>query len=751
VVPALGLWCGSAVALWWQAHIWMPLVALSGVGVLMWWRARRQLYVFVVLLVVGIGSSGLRIVALTDVGQVEIQQTDFVVTTDPVARVTTGSMSFQKSYSLHADVVRRSDLSIRIPIVLTFSAGQLSSALPTSTWRCMMSLQSTYVIHHYSAFGRCHSPPEQVSGPSRYQVIASFFREGLANATYRAHSSSDAAALLPALVDGDVRGQTQHLTQALQQSGLGHVTAVSGANVAILFTALNFVLLRLRLSARLRLVVQVLALVAFVVVARPTPSVVRAAVMAGIALTYWWLGWRRYAEVVVLLAVIGLLALDPWLSVSWGFALSAAATLGLILLPSLWGMNSENRIQQLLVTALAATLATVPLLIAMGTHPTFASIPANVLAEVFIAPATIVGFLCLVTAALTGVPVLGAFFGIVTTLLVWCGIVCCTVIIWIAEFLNQTPFSTSVVSFSGVLAIIVAVTAAFRLRNLPSQKLLMVSLGLLSLVLALTTRIESWVAAWPLSDWNLVACDVGQGDASVIRTSVDSAIVIDAGGDDVLIDSCLSTLGISKIDLFIVSHFHADHVGGITGLVRGREVVRALVPPQQSPLQGYKNVTAEIESLQIARVGDSGEIAGVRWQVLYVGTPIGTSDDGSVINNASVVVLITMNHHTILFTGDIEVEGQSALMSSLGNLHVDVVKIAHHGSRYQDPRFAAWTHPSIAWASVGADNPYGHPAIDTLNAYRALGAVVVTTKDCGSLAFRITSAIEWRGSKPCHA
>ena len=751
LVPALGLWIGSALTMWWQANLWIPIfVSLIALGGFRWCWPQHFTVLFAIV-IVGILSSLIRLLPLSVDFSTDAVLSEFVVTTDPVARTAVGSANFEKTYSLRADVVMRGDSASRIPMILSFTEPSLRTAIPTSRWRCELSLQSTYLIHRYAAFGRCRSTPEIISGPSRYQAFATSLRNALADITYRHHPSDDSAALLPALVDGDTRGQSSHLSSSLQQAGLGHVTAVSGANVAILFAALHFVLLRLRVSSRARLAIQVVALVVFVILARPTPSVVRAAVMAFIALLYWWIGWRRYGEVVVLVTVVFLLAVDPWLAVSWGFVLSVAATFALVVLPSLWGTNQGNKAQQLLATAFAATLATIPLLIAMGAQPTFASIPANVVADIFIAPATIAGFICLICAALAGLPLVGGVFEFFASVSCFVGMLFARAIIWIAETLNRTSLSTSVVSFSGFLAIAVVVTIAYRLRHLATHRLLIVGLLALTVVITLIGRIENWTSQWPLANWDVVACDVGQGDASIVRTGAHSALVIDSGGDAQLMDECLRNLEINVVDVFIASHFHADHVGGIAGLVQGRHVRKALLPPQQVPTSGYEAVQRNIANYSIARIGESGEVNSVKWKVLFVGSPIGDTEDGSVINNSSIVILVTIHQRTILFTGDLEIEGQSQLMTQLGQLHVDVVKIPHHGSRFQAPAFASWLHPAIAWVSVGVDNPYGHPALETLNSYRATGAIVVATRDCGSVALRLGTSIEWRGSRACHA
>jgi competence protein ComEC len=108
--------------------------------------------------------------------------------------------------------------------------------------------------------------------------------------------------------------------------------------------------------------------------------------------------------------------------------------------------------------------------------------------------------------------------------------------------------------------------------------------------------------------------------------------------------------------------------------------------------------------------------------------------DGSTANNASVVLVARIGGVTFLLGGDIEPEGQAALARGLPGLHVDVLKVPHHGSRYQDLPFLASLGARLAVISVGADNDYGHPAPETVAALAQTGARVLRTDTDGAVA-----------------
>lgn len=656
-------------------------------------------------------------------------QFTFEITSDPILV----SQSFGGELALEKDVFVFADIQYvegSFPVALTIDEinPKLTSALPSSKWKCRMSLSLAPKNRRYIAFAKCLDSPVAISSESRMHNLAGGFRDALKRLTYQ-RVDSDAAALLPGLVLGDNRAQSDELVSNLRLSGLGHLTAVSGANVAILLLFVQFFLQKTRLSDNWRLVILLIVLALFVIVARPSPSVVRAAMMAAIALLYWIKGLQKLSEAVLFLAIFTLLFLDPWLALSWGFALSVAATLGLILFPRYWKVDANSSLViKVVSTALAASLATLPILIAMGSVVTVATVPANMLAEILVAPATIFG---LIAPVVSFIPILSSSAEFIANLAIGSA----AVIVKIADFFANSFLNIEVLSLPGLLTIVV-ILFAYKMR---SNRVLMFTFILLALVSqSLFLKIEN---RWKIQNWEIAVCDIGQGDATLVRTGLHSALVIDVGPDARMMKKCLKTFDIRKIDLFVASHFHADHVGAINGLVEIAIPRRVLTASLLSPNGGVELVDAAISPIQreIAVIGMNGRFTrpnfAVYWQVLApVNSPQHVDDsNGSLINNNSVVLLVTTSHHRVLFTGDLEIDGQEKLMNEITNPNVDLVKVPHHGSVYQAPDFAAWLQPKLAWISAGLENPYGHPNPTTISLYRQSGAIVLTTSDCGHI------------------
>jgi competence protein ComEC len=216
-------------------------------------------------------------------------------------------------------------------------------------------------------------------------------------------------------------------------------------------------------------------------------------------------------------------------------------------------------------------------------------------------------------------------------------------------------------------------------------------------------------------------------------------VVVDAGPDPRPVDRCLRTLGITRIPLVVLTHFHADHVAGLPGVLRGRTVGAIETTGYEEPADQVAFVRREAAVRHIpltrAAAGEVRRVAGLSWQVLWPPPMPAPAADGP--NDASVTLLVRAAGLRVLMLGDLEPPAQQALYRSPAAAAlrgVDVLKVAHHGSAHQDPHLIRMAAPRLALVSVGADNPYGHPAPVTLDALKAQGATVLRTDRDGSLA-----------------
>jgi competence protein ComEC len=574
--------------------------------------------------------------------------------------------------------------------------------------------------------------PEHLGDESLVLRGAESMRSGLRRAVVGL--GADAQGLLPALVVGDTGALPSMLVADLRDSGLAHLTAVSGANVAIVVGAGLLLARWVRVRGYALVGIGLALVVWFVLLARPQPSVLRAAVMGSVALVGVAVAGRGQAVRALLASVMVLLLADPWLARSWGFALSVAATAGLVMLARRWSSALPpwlpDPVRDGVGVALAAQVATLPLVVALSGQVAVLSVVANLLAAPAVAPATVLG-----AAAAAASPVAPRVAGACAWLAQW-------PTEWIAVVAHRTasaPVATlpwpegwagGVSALALIGAAVSAILAARRRGWWRPRRLVVVA----TLSTALLVAYLLGPGRWPPPGWVLVACDVGQGDALAVRVAESSALVVDAGPDAALVDRCLDRLGVEHVPLLVLTHFHADHVAGVPGVLDGRDVGTVLVSPLRDPPEQVSEVARWTEELPVveAAPGQRGSVGDATWRVLWPDPAPPT--EGSPPNNASVVLLVEVDGVRMLLTGDVEPPAQAALVAAGRVLQVDLLKVPHHGSRFQDEEFLAATSARVAVVSAGEDNPYGHPAPELLDALAGSGMLVARTDTEGTVA-----------------
>ncbi|WP_324784329.1 ComEC/Rec2 family competence protein [Streptomyces sp. H51] len=596
---------------------------------------------------------------------------------------------------------------------------------------------------------RGQAVPDVVGEPSRAQRFAGRLRAGLREATDAL--PADARALLPGLVVGDTSRITPELDEAFKETDLAHMLAVSGSNLTIILAllvgppGLARLAERRGLAPRLGIPLRTTALLGgaltlgFVVVCRPDPSVLRAAACGAVALLALATGRRRSLIPALATAVLLLVLYDPWLARSYGFLLSVLATGALLTLAPRWSEALRRRglpprAAEALAAAGAAQALCAPVVAVLSARVSVVAVPCNLIAELAVAPATVLGFAALAVAPVA-LPVAKA--------LAWCASWPAG---WIAGVARtgaalpgggvDWPGTWGGAALLGLVTLVVLVLG----RRLLRHPWWCGALGvLLALLVVQPPPLARVITGWPPPGWRLVMCDVGQGDAMVLAAGAGSGVVVDAGPDPTLVDRCLRTLGITRIPLVVLTHFHADHVAGLPGVLRGRSVGGIETTGFEQPADQVEFVRKEADAghipLSRAVAGERRRTGPLSWQVLW--PPAGPTPDPDGPNDASVTLLVRSAGLRLLLLGDLEPPAQQALSRAPeGALleGVDVLKVAHHGSAYQDPELIRRVAPRLALISCGADNPYGHPAPGTVAALRAGGAVVVRTDRDGALA-----------------
>jgi competence protein ComEC len=513
----------------------------------------------------------------------------------------------------------------------------------------------------------------------------------------------------------------------MRRVGLSHLTAVSGANFAIIAALMLWLSRWIFRSIPMRLIFTSTVLLYFILLVRPSPSVLRASVMSAVLLFATWRGNRSSALPALGLAIGLLILVDPFQAIDPGFALSVAATAGILLLVPpitryLTKLLGFPAIAELIAIPISATILCTPIIIAISGNFSLVTVPANLLAGVVVTPITISGFV----AALFP-PIAHLLLTVIKPLAEW--------IVVIAHSFASAPTLHLPMGYLGAALVIALTYLVYRFRWRAAVLLIVI----------VPSVIYLQNAPWPGPNWEIANCDVGQGDGLAINLGEHRAIVIDAGPDPLVIDKCLSRLGITTVPLFVITHFHADHAGGASGVLKNRKVEQIWISNNSQPLDEsahIRQISGSIPEI-VVRAGEKFTVGTTSIEVLWPGTAIDQS-----INNSSIALLIKVGGASLFAAGDIEPPAQSAILASHKITHVDVLKVAHHGSRFQDFALLDALSPRFAIISVGAGNTYGHPAPITLDALAQRGVKILRTDRDGAISidssFRIrTQRKKW--------
>lgn len=719
-----------------EAEIGLVLAGAVVFFVLLALKARRAwVAVLLVVLLVTALASGLRswqrhaspvamLAAAGAIGTAEVR-----LTAEPLARTRVVVAS--------ADLVwveaRGSRVSAAVPVVLLASGEQGEALLGLqagAAYRVRARLGQPRPDEPVSAVVSLRSVVGQTEKPGWLRQVANRMRAGLRASV--SHSPPAQAALVPSLVVGDTSAIDDELRADFQATGLLHLMAVSGANLSLL---LGVLLAFVRTIGLRGWWVRGSALVGvglFLLVCGQEPSVLRATAMGVVALAATGAGPGNRSIRTLCLAVVVLVWLDPWLARSVGFVLSVTACAGIVLLGPVFRDAlvrwCPRWMAEAVAVSLAAQLATQPVVTAISDSVSVVGVMTNVLAAPFVGPTTVLGLVAAVASPLGWVAVGPGW------LAGWCS----QPILWISRAGASLPSSTwdwpaSVPSVAAIslAAALLAYVLTIVLRT-PAGGVIF---GLLLVVASLMRPVP---LGWP-GDWSVAFCDVGQGDGSVLRAGPDSAVVVDAGPDAAPTLQCLSGLGVRKVPLLVLTHYHADHTGGAAELIRRFKPRLVLVragPPPAWLSSMVENVGGELRS---AESGESLQVGLASWETLSVPAVRLTAQEtgeGEAENDASVVGIGSSGGLRVLLAGDAEPAGQRLALRMVDDVRfrAEILKLPHHGSARQEPRFFAATKASLAVASAGRDNDYGHPAQASIDLAEGLGMSLARTDLQGTIA-----------------
>lgn len=549
----------------------------------------------------------------------------------------------------------------------------------------------------------------------------------------------DAEALTLGLAIGDSSLANESLLVAMRDTSLTHLVAVSGSNCAIVAGAIFLALQKF--GVRTRVFWSLLALLGYLLLVGPQPSVLRAAAMAAAILLAYLSGRKTNSLVALAISITVLVIANPEISAEYGFSLSVFATAGILLLaPQLYQRLKKrmfNWVAVALSVSAAAQLLCFPILLQMQPRlPTY-SLAANLLAEPLVAPVTVLSILAVTLSWCQ--PLAGMLF--------WLASIPAAIIAVIAHTFAALPLASAfwATGLTGTIAACLTVTAVAALivaKRHSTRAMAWLGVSVLCLNSLSTLTVEAVrLSTWPQRDWQIASCDVGQGDATVVRSEGHIA-VIDVGKYDSKIERCLGSLGVSRIDLLVLTHFDQDHVLAGEAAIKTRQVNTVLISPfaddRPAALKAMKAIARSQANLVKVQKGLSGNLGSVRWQVL---NPSKTAEEAEDSNDASIAMIFRFSDFSLLALADLGEPGQMRIASDLNEWqdrwvadHDLVLKVSHHGSADQYSELIEHLRPEIAMISVGKDNAYGHPTRRTLDLLSRTKSLICRTDQLGSFA-----------------
>ena len=430
----------------------------------------------------------------------------------------------------------------------------------------------------------------------------------------------------------------------------------------------------------------------------------------------------------VLLSATLTVLYQPMYLTDGGFILSYGAILGiLVLVPTLKKyVPSKRKVLDGLYANLAITIMLIPVMLFYYYEVATYSVLLNLIVIPFMSVLIFMG-------------IVGGFLGMDWCLKL-CGILL-NLIEVVASWFESIPFSRIVFGKPDIwmigcyyLVLLYLVWCGRNKKKCRRWKLILIFIPLLIFGIHLKRDVE------------LTMLNVGQGDCIYLRGEQGVHMLIDGGSSDVKqvgkyrMEPFLLSKGVNTLDYVFLSHGDSDHMNGIAEMIlrqkRGVRIQRLVVS------ENYKYDEKLMEVVRIAKENNIKVMVFPMEQTLKVGgmdiTCLHPKEDKNLSDNASSMVLdVQYKNCNILFTGDVEANGEEQLIQTLSGKSYDILKVAHHGSKNSgSEEFLLKTRPQIALISVGEGNAYGHPHKETLERLKKIGCQYFETKKNGAITIR---------------
>jgi competence protein ComEC len=531
-----------------------------------------------------------------------------------------------------------------------------------------------------------------------------------------------------------------------QKTGIVHLLAISGLHVSLLIGMVFYLGIRIGLTRQFMMNFLLVLLPIYAILTGASPSVIRAVLMLFLVLLV--VRWKKQIKLspidAISLTLLIYVFFSPLIILDAGFQLSFSVSYAIILSVTRIFPRYQSPISAMVVTSIIAQLAALPILLYHFFEISFISIIANLLyiplfSFVFLPGLYILYFIQII-------------FGDTPSILINLFMKIITLANGLIEKLADLSFAQLVTGRPNLLLFIiymVIILAIFLIWEAGFQQKRKIKVIFLAFALITFQNIWNW--ANPFGEVTMI--DVGQGDSILIHYPFGKGTyLIDTGGTiqfeedewkkaakpfevgrDVVVPF-LKGKGITKLDKLILTHGDTDHIGGTLALLKEIKVTQILMPSVAEPSKSELTIIQEAKNrgIQVVMVAD-----GSQWEneksTFYVLSP--EENYQGERNSGSIAIMAKIAGLNWFFGGDLDQEGEERIIKKYPNLHIDVLKAGHHGSKTStSEQFINKIKPAISWISVGEHNRYGHPHSEVLGQLE--NTTVYRTDYHGAITYR---------------
>ena len=543
---------------------------------------------------------------------------------------------------------------------------------------------------------------------------------------------------MSAILLGDKSELDTDVKKLYQKSGIGHILAISGLHMSFLGIGLYHLLRKSGAGFSVAGIAGISMLFFYSLMIGAGVSALRAMIMFTVRMGAEILGRDYDLPTSLSLAAIVITFWQPLNLLDTGFWLSFGAILGIVMVNPI--LEKWRWIPKVLSPGLAIQVTLLPIML----NAYFEISPWSVLLNLFVIP---------LMSVVLALGLAGSLLYIIWQPGGMLLLQLCKGILWLyekgCEVTMELPFSRLVIGQPPKWAMVLyyVILVALWLMAVQGKRCLAISPVLLAVIFC----IFSFNSHGRCGQLKVTMVDVGQGDGLYIRTPGGRHYFVDGGSSDVSnvgtyrLEPFLESQGVGTLDYVLISHGDKDHLNGIEEMLANQRYgirIDTLVLPEKQVLDDTLRKlagTAKENGTRVVMIRsgkclkeESKETKKEDFTLTCL-APVADSG-GETGNAASMVLALRYGAFDMLFTGDLEGMGEERLIETKTLYDIDVLKVAHHGSKNSTSEtFLQWTTPEIAFISAGKDNSYGHPHEETIQRLEKIGCQIYNTQECGAV------------------